>query len=195
MSQLVLEPGTRVSYAGFGPGEVIEIATRQVAGRDATFAVIEIPHNQMKVQLPLDGEPGHERVRPLISVADAKRLSTLSGLTVKPLSSEWTSRRDRAQECLGANDAHAWAQQLVDYAAFARLGNGLAVSDHDLIDRTISALASECAFALGKEHLPATTELREIWRALAETSGPSRKRRRRSNEATPASAPVAAAVK
>lgn len=164
MTQDDLKVGSKISYAGFGPGEVTDIVERALQGSVARFAVLNIPHQGMNAQIPLANAAIIERLRPIVS-------SDLAAKLIHPpkragrvkLASAWTERRDRVRQLLEQNDPQVWADVYWAYADFAATGVLLTVADLDNIDRSNSLLAAECAYALGQDYLDLTLTLRGTW--------------------------------
>lgn len=164
MTQTDLTAGARVSYAGFGPGEVTEVVERDVLGERKRFAVLSIPHQGMNVHLPLDNEEIIGRLREIVSAELAAKLIAPPRRPGKfKLASSWTDRRDRVRAMLEANDPKTWADIYWAYATFAATGVLLTVADLDNIDASNNLLAAECAYALGRDFLELSAELRTAW--------------------------------
>lgn len=164
MNRTDLHTGVKVSYAGFGPGEVTEIVERPVLGETKQFAVLEIPHQGMKNQLPLDNPEILSRVRAIVSAELAAKLIVAPKRPGKmKLASNWTDRRDRVRQMLEQNDPKVWAEVYWAYAVFAATGVLLTVADLDNIDKSNSLLAAECAYALGRDFLELSAELKISW--------------------------------
>lgn len=170
MNRSDLEPGVKVSYAGFGPGEVSEIVEREVLGERKLFAVLEIPHQGMNAQLPLDNAEIIGRLREIVSPELAAKLIVPPRRAGKfKLSSNWTDRRDRVRQMLEGNDPKVWAEIYWAYAVFAATGVLLTVADLDNIDKSNNLLAAECAYALGRDFLELSADLRAAWQQQVQT--------------------------
>lgn len=155
----MLEVGKRVSYASFGPGEVIEHRERLHQGVTTTFAVLDLPHQQMQVQIALDDPTAHERLREIVSAKVAKKLLERPSSPPVKFSAVYEERERASRRLLRENDPQAWANLLWSYAAYVAGGGLLAVSDRELISGSIGRLSCECGYALNRSADKLSAEL------------------------------------
>lgn len=163
-----IKKGTKIAYAGFGPGRVVAVHGRG----DKKIASIEIPHQQLAVDLPVAHALANGRLRPLVSERTAKTLLKISDKGAESLPDSWSLRRDQVQEKVKANAPSSWRQLVADYLHFIAGGGTLSVSDHDLLDQALSLIAAEAAYVLGRDYDEVHTELRAQWRACANAARP-----------------------
>lgn len=160
-----------MSFRGLGPGRVITHQSRAFQGADTVFATIEFPHVDMRAQVPVDSYERNPRLRPVIARTRARALLRSLGEEGSYMARTWDRREEIAEQAINHGGAEEWARLLRDFAATERQGVSMAISDVNMIDKTVKMLAAEIACATDTEFRVRWREVQQAYNVAASRDG------------------------
>jgi RNA polymerase-interacting CarD/CdnL/TRCF family regulator len=138
----MLNIGQKIRYKKLGPGIVIAQEVRKFSGQDRQFAVIDFPHREMTVQLPIGDPIVAENISQLATVGELRDLlSKLDQPFV--LQRNWEQRREQGQQLLSSPDPEGLGQLLATYARAQGAGITISSADRSMIQEAQELLAAE----------------------------------------------------
>lgn len=159
----MLDIGENIRYNKIGAGTVIDHVKRDFAGQPRVFAVIDFPHKDMSMQLPIGDPIVIDKISPVYSKTKIRK--TLLDLKdfAEPLPRTWDVREQIGERALTANDPEEWFSLLASYAYAEGSGVATVASDRDLVRSVKELVSAELACAAKIEYPEAKEEVEEYY--------------------------------
>lgn len=149
-AQGAFKVGGKAVYPAHGVGEITEIQTKVVAGRERTFYVLKIIENGMKIMVPTD-TASTTGMRPIISKNEANEVvGILKSTQVAVKTQPWNRRYREYMDMLKSGSPNEVAKVLRDLNRL-KGDKDLSFGERRLLDTARSLLVAELALALHKD--------------------------------------------
>jgi CarD family transcriptional regulator len=154
--------GDKAVHPSHGVGEVTAIDEREIAGTRATFYILRILDNSMKVMVPKTAA-SQVGLRAIMSDSEANEiLSTMRAREVAVDVQPWSRRFRVYTEMIKSGSAVEIAKVLRDMNRL-KFDKELSFGERRLLDQARSLLLKELAFAKRKTEAEMAEELRKIF--------------------------------
>jgi CarD family transcriptional regulator len=154
--------GDKAVHPSHGVGEVTAIEEREIAGTRATFYILRILDNSMKVMVPKSAA-SQVGLRAIMSDAEANSiLSTMRAREVAVDVQPWSRRFRVYTEMIKSGSAVEIAKVLRDMNRL-KFDKELSFGERRLLDQARSLLLKELAFAKRKTEAEMAEEIRKIF--------------------------------
>jgi CarD family transcriptional regulator len=154
--------GDKAVHPSHGVGEVTAIEQREIAGTRATFYILRILDNSMKVMVPKSAA-SQVGLRAIMSDAEANHiLSTMRAREVAVDVQPWSRRFRVYTEMIKSGSAVEIAKVLRDMNRL-KFDKELSFGERRLLDQARSLLLKELAFAKRKTEAEMAEEIRKIF--------------------------------
>ncbi len=161
-AQGAFKVGGKAVYPAHGVGEITEIQTKMVAGRERTFYVLKIIENGMKIMVPTETAAG-TGMRPIISKTEANEVVTiLKSTQVAVKTQPWNRRYREYMDMLKSGSPKEVAKVLRDLNRL-KGDKDLSFGERRLLDTARSLLVAELALALNKKESEIETQIQSIF--------------------------------
>jgi CarD family transcriptional regulator len=142
--------GDKAVYPAHGVGEVTDIQTRSLGGKERSFYILKVLENGMKIMVPIETAAA-AGLRPVISRKDAKKvLDILKSDDVAVKTQPWNRRYREYMEMLKSGSPFEVAKVLRDLYRL-KADKDLSFGERRLLDTARSLLVTELTLALGKK--------------------------------------------
>ncbi len=149
-AQGAFKVGGKAVYPAHGVGEITEIQTKMVAGRERSFYVLKIIENGMKIMVPTE-TASSTGMRPIISKAEANEvIDILKSTQVAVKTQPWNRRYREYMDMLKSGSPKEVAKVLRDLNRL-KGDKDLSFGERRLLDTARSLLVAELALALQKK--------------------------------------------
>lgn len=139
--------GDKAVYPAHGVGEIIEIQSKVIAGRERQFYVLKIIENGMKIMVPVE-TANSTGLRAVISEADANEvLDILKSDKIAVKTQPWNRRYREYMDMLKSGSPKEVAKVLRDLNRL-KGDKDLSFGERRLLDTARSLLVAELALAL-----------------------------------------------
>jgi len=146
----VFKIGDMAVYPAHGVGEVTDIQTRSLGGKERSFYILRVVENGMKIMVPVETAAA-AGLRPLISRKEAKKvLEILKSEDVAVKTQPWNRRYREYMEMLKSGSPFEVAKVLRDLFRL-KSDKDLSFGERRLLDTARSLLVTELALSLGKK--------------------------------------------
>jgi CarD family transcriptional regulator len=146
----VFKIGDMAVYPAHGVGEVTDIQTRSLGGKERSFYILRVVENGMKIMVPVETAAA-AGLRPLISRKDAKKvLEILKSDDIAVKTQPWNRRYREYMEMLKSGSPFEVAKVLRDLFRL-KSDKDLSFGERRLLDTARSLLVTELALSLGKK--------------------------------------------
>lgn len=146
-AQGAFKVGDKAVYPAHGVGEIIEIQSKVVAGRERQFYVLKIIENGMKIMVPVE-TASSTGLRAVISETDAKEvLDMLKSDKIAVKTQPWNRRYREYMDMLKSGSPKEVAKVLRDLNRL-KGDKDLSFGERRLLDTARSLLVAELALAL-----------------------------------------------
>jgi len=146
----VFKIGDKAVYPAHGVGEVTDIQTRSLGGKERSFYILKVLENGMKIMVPVETAAA-AGLRPVISRKDAKKvLDILKSDDVAVKTQPWNRRYREYMEMLKSGSPFEVAKVLRDLYRL-KTDKDLSFGERRLLDTARSLLVTELALSLGKK--------------------------------------------
>jgi len=146
----VFKIGDMAVYPAHGVGEVTDIQTRSLGGKERSFYILRVVENGMKIMVPVETAAA-AGLRPLISRKEAKKvLEVLKSEDVAVKTQPWNRRYREYMEMLKSGSPFEVAKVLRDLFRL-KSDKDLSFGERRLLDTARSLLVTELALSLGKK--------------------------------------------
>lgn len=150
VSSQVFRIGDMAVYPAHGVGEVTDIQTRSLGGKERSFYTLRVLENGMKIMVPVETAAA-AGLRPLISKKDARKvLEILKSDDVAVKTQPWNRRYREYMEMLKSGSPFEVAKVLRDLFRL-KADKDLSFGERRLLDTARSLLVTELALSLGKK--------------------------------------------
>jgi CarD family transcriptional regulator len=150
VSSQAFKIGDMAVYPAHGVGEVTDIQTRSLGGKERSFYTLRVLENGMKIMVPVETAAA-AGLRPLISRKDAKKvLEILKSDDVAVKTQPWNRRYREYMEMLKSGSPFEVAKVLRDLYRL-KADKDLSFGERRLLDTARSLLVTELALSLGKK--------------------------------------------
>jgi RNA polymerase-interacting CarD/CdnL/TRCF family regulator len=171
-----LELGESIRYQGLGAGQVIRHEERAFQGQLRIFAVIELPHRAMTVQLPIDDPEVARKLSRVLSKTECRRLVVSLREPGQTLARNWDQRAENGNAVLKRGGPVEWVGLLRAYASARKEGMPVAASDAEIVRTGLEMLAAELCAAAGSSYKDCFEEVQSHYRRAATENGREVKR-------------------
>jgi CarD family transcriptional regulator len=142
--------GDMAVYPAHGVGEVTDVQTRSLGGKERSFYILRVVENGMKIMVPVETAAA-AGLRPLISKKDAKKvLEILKSDDIAVKTQPWNRRYREYMEMLKSGSPFEVAKVLRDLFRL-KSDKDLSFGERRLLDTARSLLVTELALSLGKK--------------------------------------------
>ncbi|MCK9459335.1 MAG: CarD family transcriptional regulator [Proteobacteria bacterium] len=142
--------GDKAVYPAHGVGEVTDIQTRSLGGKERSFYILKVLENGMKIMVPTETAAA-AGLRPVISRKDAKKvLDILKSDDVAVKTQPWNRRYREYMEMLKSGSPFEVAKVLRDLYRL-KSDKDLSFGERRLLDTARSLLVTELGLSLGKK--------------------------------------------
>ena len=142
--------GDKAVYPAHGVGEVTDIQTRALGGKERSFYILKVLENGMKIMVPTETAAA-AGLRPVISRKDAKKvLDILKSNDVAVKTQPWNRRYREYMEMLKSGSPFEVAKVLRDLYRL-KSDKDLSFGERRLLDTARSLLVTELGLSLGKK--------------------------------------------
>jgi len=142
--------GDKAVYPAHGVGEVTDIQTRSLGGKERSFYILKVLENGMKIMVPVETAAA-AGLRPVISRKDAKKvLDILKSDDVAVKTQPWNRRYREYMEMLKSGSPFEVAKVLRDLYRL-KTDKDLSFGERRLLDTARSLLVTELTLSLGKK--------------------------------------------
>jgi CarD family transcriptional regulator len=142
--------GDKAVYPAHGVGEVTDIQTRSLGGKERSFYILKVLENGMKIMVPTETAAA-AGLRPVISRKDAKKvLDILKSSDVAVKTQPWNRRYREYMEMLKSGSPFEVAKVLRDLYRL-KSDKDLSFGERRLLDTARSLLVTELGLSLGKK--------------------------------------------
>jgi CarD family transcriptional regulator len=161
-AQGAFKVGGKAVYPAHGVGEIMEIQTKTVAGRERTFYVLKIVENGMKIMVPTETASA-TGMRPVISKTEAEEvISILKSTDVAVKTQPWNRRYREYMDMLKSGSPKEVAKVLRDLNRL-KGDKDLSFGERRLLDTARSLLVAELALALHKKESDIESQILAIF--------------------------------
>lgn len=162
-AQGAFEVGGKAVYPAHGVGEITEIQTRVIGGRERSFYVLKIIENGMKIMVPVETAES-TGMRPVISQKEAGEVfDILKSTQVAVKTQPWNRRHREYMEMLKSGSPTEVAKVLRDL--FRLKGDkDLSFGERRLLDMAKSLLVAELALAFRKKEKDLEDQIYDIFK-------------------------------
>lgn len=166
----MLEIGSSVRYRSIGAGRVIDHTVREFNGEEREFAIIHCPHRDMTIQVPIGDPAVNEKLHPVSSLKEIRRMLKNMTRWAKSLPRSWDVREEQGEAALHDPDPKQWITMLGSYALAEGSGVTVASSDEDLIRKAEELIAAELACAADIDFDEAVAEVNEAYQRVIKST-------------------------
>jgi len=159
--------GEKVVHWSFGPGEIIRLDEKELAGYKDLYYVVKM--KELTIWVPVNS---HDKpsLRAITPANEFKKLFSILSSSAEPLSPDRLERKNHLTEMLRDGDLASICRVIRDLAAFTR-GKKKNESDVQLLERAQKFLIDEWRIALSITHSEAEAQLRHLLKeSLAKTT-------------------------
>ena len=154
--------GGKAVYPAHGVGEITDIQTRVVAGRERSFYVLKIIENGMKIMVPVETAES-TGMRPVISRKEADEVfDILNSTRIAVKTQPWNRRHREYMEMLKSGSPKEVAKVLRDLYRL-KGDKDLSFGERRLLDMAKSLLVAELALALNKKEDTIDAQIQSIF--------------------------------
>ena len=147
VAQGAFKVGGKAVYPAHGVGEITEIQTKMVAGRERNFYVLKIIENGMKIMVPVETATS-TGLREVISRDDANEvMDILKSTKIAVKTQPWNRRYREYMDMLKSGSPREVAKVLRDLNRL-KGDKDLSFGERRLLDTARSLLVAELALAL-----------------------------------------------
>ncbi len=159
----MLDIGDNIRYTKIGAGTVISHVERDFQGQARVFAVIDFPHKNMSVQLPIGDPVVKSKIEKVYSKTKIlKNMNKLDSLA-DHLPRTWDVREQIGDSVLESNDPKEWFKLLASYAYAEGSGVSIAASDKDIVRGLKELIAAELACASKISYQESIKEVEDLY--------------------------------
>lgn len=159
--------GEKVVHWSFGPGEIIRLDEKELAGRRELYYVVRMRDLTIWVPVEAQDKPSLRAITP---AEKFKQLFSILSSPAEPLSLDRLERKNYLTEMLRDGDPASICRVIRDLATFTR-GKKKNESDLQLLERAQKFLIDEWRIALSVTHSEAEAQLRHLLKeSLAKTT-------------------------
>jgi CarD family transcriptional regulator len=161
-AQGAFKVGGKAVYPAHGVGEITDIQTRVVAGRERSFYVLRIVENGMKIMVPVETAES-TGMRAIISRKEADQVfAILKSTKVAVKTQPWNRRHREYMEMLKSGSPQEVAKVLRDL--FRLKGDkDLSFGERRLLDMAKSLLVAELALAMSAKEPDVEKKIQDIF--------------------------------
>ena len=161
-AQGAFKVGGKAVYPAHGVGEIIEIQSKVVAGKERQFYVLKIIENGMKIMVPVE-TASSTGLRAVISRDDANEvLDILKSTKVAVKTQPWNRRYREYMEKINGGSIFSIAEVLRDLQVI-KLEKNLSFGERKILDTAKNLLVKELAVARDCKESEILLELKEIF--------------------------------
>lgn len=161
-AQGAFKVGGKAVYPAHGVGEITDIQTKMVGGRERTFYVLRIVENGMKIMVPTE-TASSTGMRAIISRNDANEvLKILKSDEVAVKTQPWNRRYREYMEMLKSGSPREVAKVLRDLYRL-KGDKDLSFGERRLLDTARTLLVAELALALKTTEQKIESEIQSIF--------------------------------
>jgi CarD family transcriptional regulator len=143
-------------------GEVTDIQTRSLGGKERSFYILKVLENGMKIMVPIETAAA-AGLRPVISRKDAKKvLDILKSDDVAVKTQPWNRRYREYMEMLKSGSPFEVAKVLRDLYRL-KTDKDLSFGERRLLDTARSLLVTELTLSLGKKEEAVEKEIQALF--------------------------------
>jgi CarD family transcriptional regulator len=154
--------GDKAVYPAHGVGEVTDIQTRSLGGKERSFYILNVLENGMKIMVPIETAAA-AGLRPVISRKDAKKvLDILRSDDVAVKTQPWNRRYREYMEMLKSGSPFEVAKVLRDLYRL-KTDKDLSFGERRLLDTARSLLVTELTLSLGKKEEAVEKEIQALF--------------------------------
>jgi CarD family transcriptional regulator len=154
--------GDKAVYPAHGVGEVTDIQTRSLGGKERSFYILKVLENGMKIMVPIETAAA-AGLRPVISRKDAKKvLDILRSDDVAVKTQPWNRRYREYMEMLKSGSPFEVAKVLRDLYRL-KSEKDLSFGERRLLDTARSLLVTELTLSLGKKEEAIEKEIQTLF--------------------------------
>jgi CarD family transcriptional regulator len=154
--------GDKAVYPAHGVGEVTDIQTRSLGGKERSFYILKVLENGMKIMVPIETAAA-AGLRPVISRKDAKKvLDILRSDDVAVKTQPWNRRYREYMEMLKSGSPFEVAKVLRDLYRL-KTDKDLSFGERRLLDTARSLLVTELTLSLGKKEEAVEREIQALF--------------------------------
>jgi CarD family transcriptional regulator len=154
--------GDKAVYPAHGVGEVTDIQTRSLGGKERSFYILNVLENGMKIMVPIETAAA-AGLRPVISRKDAKKvLDILRSDDVAVKTQPWNRRYREYMEMLKSGSPFEVAKVLRDLYRL-KADKDLSFGERRLLDTARSLLVTELTLSLGKKEEAVEKEIQTLF--------------------------------
>jgi len=154
--------GDKAVYPAHGVGEVTDIQTRSLGGKERSFYILNVLENGMKIMVPVETAAA-AGLRPVISRKDAKKvLDILRSNDVAVKTQPWNRRYREYMEMLKSGSPFEVAKVLRDLYRL-KADKDLSFGERRLLDTARSLLVTELTISLGKKEEAVEKEIQTLF--------------------------------
>jgi CarD family transcriptional regulator len=154
--------GDKAVYPAHGVGEVTDIQTRSLGGKERSFYILNVLENGMKIMVPTETAAA-AGLRPVISRKDAKKvLDILRSDDVAVKTQPWNRRYREYMEMLKSGFPFEVAKVLRDLYRL-KADKDLSFGERRLLDTARSLLVTELTLSLGKKEEAVEKEIQTLF--------------------------------
>jgi CarD family transcriptional regulator len=158
----VFKIGDKAVYPAHGVGEVTDIQTRSLGGKERSFYILKVLENGMKIMVPTETAAA-AGLRPVISRKDAKKvLDILRSDEVAVKTQPWNRRYREYMEMLKSGSPFEVAKVLRDLYRL-KSEKDLSFGERRLLDTARSLLVTELCLSLGKKEDAIEKEIQTLF--------------------------------
>lgn len=162
-----LTPGSTVRYARLGSGTVMELTTRKFGGEEKDFAVIELPHQDMTVQLPINDDVVRNNLHNVMDEEDLRYLIKHMEVRAEPLPRTWDAREQEGKEVILKGGPEEWITLYSSYSVADGSGVKVASSDKTIVESLRELLSAELCCSAGIPYEEATRQIASAYNDLS----------------------------
>jgi CarD family transcriptional regulator len=158
----IFKIGDKAVYPAHGVGEVTDIQTRSLGGKERSFYILKVLENGMKIMVPIETAAA-AGLRPVISRKDAKKvLDILKSDDVAVKTQPWNRRYREYMEMLKSGSPFEVAKVLRDLYRL-KTDKDLSFGERRLLDTARSLLVTELTLSLGKKEETVEKEIQALF--------------------------------
>jgi CarD family transcriptional regulator len=158
----IFKIGDKAVYPAHGVGEVTDIQTRSLGGKERSFYILKVLENGMKIMVPIETAAA-AGLRPVISRKDAKKvLDILKSDDVAVKTQPWNRRYREYMEMLKSGSPFEVAKVLRDLYRL-KTDKDLSFGERRLLDTARSLLVTELTLSLGKKEEAVEKEIQALF--------------------------------
>lgn len=162
--------GEKVVHWSFGPGEIIRLDEKELAGYKDLYYVVKM--KDLMIWVPVNNQE-KPSLRAITPAKEFKKLFAILSSPAEPLSPDRLERKNHLSELLRVGDLPSICRVIRDLTAFAR-GKKKNETDVQILERAQKFLIDEWRLSLSVTYMEAEGQLRHLLReSLAKTTLPS----------------------